>query len=69
VTPQLLITDKMLAARSAGWFWLSIAGNSYVTRGDFDGLSTRINGTGISADSLEARRTRWKACKKALGVV
>ncbi|MFJ2989939.1 glycoside hydrolase family 19 protein [Collimonas sp. NPDC087041] len=69
VAPQLLITDKMLAARSAGWFWLSIAGNSYVARGDFDGLSTRINGKGISADSLEARRTRWKACKKALGVV
>lgn len=67
--PELLVTDKGLAARSAGWFWLSIGGNGYVDRGDFDGLSTRINGAGITADSLAARRARWAICKPALGAV
>jgi putative chitinase len=67
--PDLLATDRVLAARSAGWFWLSIAGNGYVGRGDFDGLSTRINGAGITVDSLAARRARWVTCKTALGVI
>jgi putative chitinase len=67
--PDLLATDKILAARSAGWFWLSIGGNGHVDRGDFDGLSTRINGAGITAESLAARRARWATCKSALGVV
>lgn len=68
VQPELLVTDKVLAARSAGWFWLSIGGNGYVDRGDFDGLSTRINGSGITPDSVSARRARWTSCKSALGV-
>jgi putative chitinase len=67
--PQWLSMDRALAARSAGWFWHSIGGNAYADRGDFDGLSTRINGTGITAESLAARRARWVACKSALGVV
>jgi putative chitinase len=67
--PKLLSTDKTLAARSAGWFWFSIGGNNYVKTGDFDGLSARVNGSGISLDSLVARRKRRVACKKALGVV
>jgi putative chitinase len=68
VNPQLLGTDKGLAARSAAWFWFSIGGSGYVDRGDFDGLSARINGAGIKPESLAARRVRWAACKKALGV-
>ncbi|AMP15474.1 glycoside hydrolase family 19 protein [Collimonas pratensis] len=68
VQPELLVTDRKLAARSAGWFWLSINGNAYADRGDFDGLSTRINGAGITVDSLAARRARWKSCKAALGI-
>jgi putative chitinase len=67
--PQLLSADKALAARSAGWFWLSVGGNAYADRGDFDGLSTRINGVGITGESLAARRVSWAACKSALGVV
>jgi putative chitinase len=66
--PQLLASDKRLAARSAGWFWLSIGGSNYADRGDFDGLSTRINGAGITPESLAARRVRWATCKKTLGV-
>jgi len=61
--------DKILSTRSAGWFWFSIGGNGYVDRGDFDGLSTRINGAGITADSLAARCVRWATCKSALGVI
>lgn len=68
VSPQLLSTDKGLAARSAGWFWFSIGGGAYVDRGDFDGLSIRINGAGITANSLADRRVRWAACKIALRV-
>jgi putative chitinase len=68
VNPKLLATDNMLAARSAGWFWLSINGSSFADCYDFDGLSTRINGRGITPESLAARRVRWAACKKALGV-
>jgi putative chitinase len=67
--PQLLATDKTLATRSAGWFWFLIGGNAYIDRDDFDGLSTRINGAGITPASLAARRARWKSCKAALGVV
>ncbi|WP_236905816.1 glycoside hydrolase family 19 protein [Collimonas pratensis] len=67
--PQLLSTDRALATRSAGWFWLSIGGNAYADRGDFDGLSTRINGAGITVESLAARRVRWLACKSAFGVI
>jgi len=67
--PQRLSTDRAFAARSAGWFWHSIGGNAYADRGDFDGLSTRINGAGITAESQAARRARWAACKSSLGVV
>lgn len=67
--PEQLANDSPLAARSAGWFWLSIDGNNYVDGDNFDGLSTRINGVGITPKSLAARRTRWLACKKALGIV
>jgi putative chitinase len=67
--PERLANDKILSTRSAGWFWFSIGGNGYVDRGDFDGLSTRINGAGITADSLAARRVRWATCKPALGVI
>ncbi|MGB7195434.1 MAG: glycoside hydrolase family 19 protein [Collimonas pratensis] len=64
--PQLLAVDKGLAARSAGWFWFSIGGSSYADRGDFDGLSRRINGAGIAPESLAARRARWAVCKYRL---
>lgn len=66
--PDLLATDNLLAARSAGWFWQSINGNSYADCGNFDGLSTRINGAGISKESLAARQVRFSSCKKALSV-
>lgn len=66
--PELLATDKLLAARSAGWFWFSIGGNGYADRGAFDELSTRINGAGITPESLAARRARWTICRTALGV-
>ncbi len=66
--PEQLESD-VLAARSAAWFWFSINGNRYVAANDFDGLSKRINGNGISDKSLSMRRVRWLAFKRALEVV
>ena len=66
--PELLMTDDVLAARSAAWFWYAINGNGYIQRGDFDGLSTRINGAGISQDSLLKRRAKRVLFRKALGL-
>lgn len=42
-TPELLSED-VNAARSAGWFWSNNKLNSYCDRGDFRGLTKRING-------------------------
>ena len=62
--PQLLEMPRH-AANSAGWFWQSNGLNVYADRGDFIGLTRRING-GING--LADRQALWARCKKVLEV-
>lgn len=62
--PQLLEHPKH-AADSAGWFWQSNGLNVYADRGDFIGLTRRING---GTNGLADRQALWARCKKVLGV-
>lgn len=62
--PELL-EQPMLAARSAAWFWSTRNCNAFADRGDFEGLTRRING-GING--LPDRERRWKIARAALGL-
>lgn len=62
--PELL-EQPMLAARSAAWFWSTRSLNAFADRGDFVGLTRRING-GITG--LQDRERRWKIARAALGL-
>jgi len=67
--PQLL-EQPMLAARVAGWFWKQNGLNRYADRGDFLGLSIRINGRNKDGlpNGWDARKALWARAKQALGV-
>ncbi|SEO63717.1 putative chitinase [Luteibacter sp. UNC138MFCol5.1] len=67
--PQLL-EQPLLAARAAGWFWKANGLNRYADRGDFLGLSIRINGKNKDGlpNGWEDRQRRWAIAKRALGV-
>lgn len=54
-----------LAARSAGWFWKDRDCNALADRGDFVGLTRKING---GTNGLSDRQMRWGVAKKALNV-
>lgn len=43
LNPELLATPEY-AAESAGWFWNLRGLNAYADRGDFEGITRRING-------------------------
>lgn len=58
--PALLSTEEN-AARSAGWFWSNNKLNSYCDRGDFKGLTKRING---GYNGLEDREKLYKRAKE-----
>lgn len=60
--PDLLLVDEN-AARSAGWFWQANGCNELADRGDFVGLTKRING-GING--LFDREKRWVLAKSVL---
>lgn len=62
--PQLLEIPQH-AADSAGWFWQSNGLNVYADRGDFIGLTRRING---GTNGLADRQALWSQCAKILGL-
>ncbi|CAG2129064.1 glycoside hydrolase family 19 protein [Cupriavidus numazuensis] len=63
--PDRLATDDALAARSAAWFWFANGCSALADRGDFVGLTRRING---SVNGLAAREARWERAKQVLNV-
>lgn len=63
--PDLLLTEEN-AARSAGWYWNSTGCNQLADRGDFVGLTKRING---GTNGLVDRQARWAVAKTAFAVV
>ncbi|WP_027469165.1 glycoside hydrolase family 19 protein [Deefgea rivuli] len=60
--PSKLETPE-LAARSAGWFWASNDLNRYADKGDFVGLTRRING---GTNGLTDRQAIWARAKAVL---
>lgn len=62
--PELL-EQPQHAANSAGWFWQTNGLNVYADKGDFVGLTKRING---GTNGLADRQTLWARCKRELGV-
>ncbi len=60
--PDLLLVDEN-AARSAGWFWKANGCNAFADKGDFVGLTKRING---GTNGLDDRKARWERAKKVL---
>lgn len=65
VTNPDLITDPMVAARTAGWFWRSNGCNNFADDGDFVRLTQKING---GDNGLAERKARWATAKQVLGV-
>jgi putative chitinase len=65
--PDLLATDDILAARSAGWFWKTKGCNELADRGDFAGTTRIINGPAM--DGQEKRVAYWNAARSALRLV
>lgn len=65
VTEPDRITDPVVAALTAGWFWFANGCSRYADVGDFDGLTRKING---GLNGLDERKARWAVAKKALGV-
>lgn len=60
-----LITDPVVAARTAGWFWRSNKCNDQADDGDFDRLTQKING---GLNGLDERKALWATAKHVLGV-
>lgn len=60
--PDLLLTDQN-AARSAGWFWQANGCNAFADKGDFVGLTKRING---GTNGLDDRQQRWAVARQAI---
>lgn len=60
--PALLLQDEY-AARSAAWFWRANRCNAFADKGDFTGLTKRING---GKTGLEDRQKRLQRASKIL---
>lgn len=60
--PELLLTDAN-AALSAGWFWSFNGCSMFADKGDFVGLTQRING---GTNGLKDRQARWEVAKRFL---
>lgn len=60
--PDLLLQDAN-AAMSAGWFWSFNGCSMFADKGDFVGLTERING---GTNGLKDRQARWAVAKLAL---
>ena len=56
-TPEILETDKSAIVQSACWFWNKNNLNTYCDKGDFIGLTKRING---GLNGLEDRQSKLK---------
>ena len=55
--PDLVKDDLSIAIRSAVWFWNKNNLNTYCDKGDFIGLTKRING---GTNGLSDRETKYK---------
>lgn len=62
-SPELL-KEPENAARSAGWFWTYKQLNSYCDRGDFIGLTKRING---GTNGLPDRQMLYERARLVIG--
>lgn len=62
--PELLELPQHAAA-SAAWFWQSRGLNTLADRGDFVGITRKING---GTNGLADRQTLWERARKVLGV-
>lgn len=60
-----LITLPPYATRSAGWFWKSRDLNEMADRGDFEGITRRING---GTNGWQERTRYWKQARAVLGL-
>lgn len=58
-----MLSEPILAARSAGCFWAAHALNTYADSGDFERLTRKING---GLNGLDDRKHLWSAAKAAL---
>lgn len=61
--PSLLTTPRE-AARSAAWFWRQHGLNKYADRGDFEGLTRKING---GLNGYIDRCALWVTAQEVLG--
>lgn len=62
--PELLELPQH-AATSAAWFWHSRGLNSLADRGDFVGITRKING---GTNGIADRQALWEKARKVLGV-
>lgn len=62
--PELLELPQH-AATSAAWFWYSRGLNSLADRGDFVGITRKING---GTNGIADRQALWEKARKVLGV-
>ncbi|HGA2318129.1 TPA: glycoside hydrolase family 19 protein [Pseudomonas putida] len=63
-SPELL-EQPQHAAASAAWYWHSRGLNALADRGDFVGITRKING---GTNGLADRQTLWERARKVLGV-
>jgi len=60
-----LLTERLYAAMSAGWFWNKMGLNAIADSGDLTRMTRVING---GTNGLADRQERYTRAKKALGV-
>lgn len=58
-----LLEAPTVGARAAGWFWKSRNLNALADKGDFEGITRKING---GLNGLADRMARWGLAKQAL---
>ena len=61
--PDEVFKDLTISLRTAIWFWNKNKLNDYCDKGDFIGLTKRING---GTNGLEDRKKYYEALKKSL---
>ena len=59
------LTEPELGCRSAAWFWASRGLNALADRGDFLGITRRING---GTNGLADRQQYWERAKRVLAM-
>lgn len=60
-----MLTEPVLGCRSAAWFWATHGLNELADKGDFVGITRRING---GTNGLAAREAYWARAKMVLAV-